>query len=67
MVQLPGREGNREQVSGWERQSTGSLPEPSCVGSYPWARPLPAPENLTLKSNFNNLINYIMCFIGWGE
>lgn len=28
---------------------------------------LPVPEILTLKSNFNNLINYIMRFISWSE
>lgn len=25
------------------------------------------PEILTSKSNFNNLINYIICFISWSE
>lgn len=28
---------------------------------------LSVPEILTLKSNFNNLINYIICFISWSE
>lgn len=56
---------------GWEdrRPQPGLRP---CVRGRPWARPcccltLPAPEVLTLKSNFNNLINYIMCFISWSE
>lgn len=28
---------------------------------------LPAPEILTLRSNFNNFINYTLRFIGWSE
>lgn len=64
---LPGSGG---AAAGAGQESTGS---PACSGleaAGPKPLPvlqLPAPEMLTLKSNFNNLINYTICFIGWSE